>query len=97
MSLERRVSPELSRQNGVRILLAPNSQVSEYVKSLPDVGFETTELKDKVLTVVTIDKAEAGFFPGGIVGLRVDRQRNYRIGFNPATVLEIQTQDGELI
>ena len=82
MSPERRVSPELYKPNGVRVLLAPDSQINAYVLGLPGVSLETTEVKDSSLTVVRIDNGDAGFFPGGSVGLRVGRQRNYRININ---------------
>lgn len=96
MSPERRVSPELSRQNGVRVLLASESPISDYVLGL-GVSLETTEVKDRSLLVVRIDRGDAVFAPGGYVVLRVGRQRAYRVGFSPDSVLEIQTLDGELI
>lgn len=97
MSSERSVSPELNRRSGVRILLAPESLICDYVLGLPDISVETTEIGATRLNVVRFDKGDAGFIPGGSVALRVGRQRVYRVGFGPDSVLEIQTLDGKLI
>ncbi len=97
MSPEKRGSSELIKPNGVRVLMVPDSQIGDYVLGLPGVSLETTEVKDKSLTVVRIDKGDAGFVGGGSVVLRVGRQRVHRVGFSPDSVLEIQTLNGELI
>lgn len=84
-------------RSGIRILLAEHAKIPGWVVSSGKVQGRIDDVQGKRLPLIEIPQSEAEFIGGGAVALRVGKQKNFRVGFEPELVLEIQRLDGELI
>ena len=82
---------------GVRVLLTTKAEIPDWILNSRAISLETEEIQGRNLPVVKINNGDAEFIGGGSVALRIGRQKGYRVGFEPNSVLEIQTLEGELI
>lgn len=85
---------------GVKIFLDKRVRVPKWIDNyFHYYSVDRTSLGGKCVRCLTIEDAEADFFPGGSVAVSV-RTRNFlfeRVAFKPGKVLEIQTLSGKLI
>lgn len=85
---------------GVKIFLDKGARVPKCLDNyFHYCSVERTLLEGKYVCCLTIEGAEADFFPGGFVAVSA-RTRNFlfeRVAFKPGKVLEIQTLSGKRI
>lgn len=88
MSLER---------SGVRVLLTPDSPMPDWITSQKGVSVGRELVKGKEFPAIEIPQGDAEFIGGGAVAISFSGQKAQRVGFNPESVLEIQSLGGELV